>query len=93
MVDPPAGLQTNGEAARLFVRPNELEIYTEHGERSGIRATVARVQPADPMVKVELTREGGQTVFVKLAHDRFRSDPFAVGDLVFVAPRDARIFV
>ena len=93
VVDPPAGLQIDGEAARLFVRPHELEIYTQHDDRPGIRATVVRVQSAGPMVKVELTSEGGQTVFVEMAHDRFRADPFAVGDAVFVAPRDARIFV
>jgi len=93
VVDAPAGLQIRGDSASLAVRPHDLEIWKEGRRGPGIRARVVRVQSAGPVVKVELSSGADQTVFVELSHERFRHEPYAVGDEVFVAPRDSRLFV
>jgi hypothetical protein len=43
-------------------------------------------------VKIELSRDNGQTVFVELPHEIFRSQQIEVGRQVFVVPKDGRIF-
>ena len=93
VVDSPGSRASDGEAAQLFVRPHDLEVHTRPPERPTLRARVERIQSAGPMVKVELQGEGQQSLYVEMAHERFRSDPFAVGAEVFVSARDARMFV
>ena len=93
VVDAPAGLQIRGDSASLAVRPHDLEIWKDVQGRPGLRARVVRVQSAGPVVKVELLSDTDQTVFVEMSHERFRQEPYTVGDEVFVAPRDSRLFV
>ena len=38
-------------------------------------------------------RQADQPIYVEMSHDRFRQDPRAVGDEVYVAPRNSRLFV
>ncbi len=93
VIDPPAGLQIDGETARLFVRPYDLEILSDPNGRPGLHARITRVQSAGPVVKIELVADTGQPLNVELSHDRFRQEPRTVGEEVFVIPRDLRIFV
>ena len=92
-VDAPAGLQIRGDRASLAVRPHDLEMGKDPQGRQSLRARVVRIQSAGPVVKVELLTETDQTVFVELSHERFRQEAYAVGDEVFLTPRDSRLFV
>ncbi len=93
VIDPPAGLQINGDTARLFIRPYDLELCRQPDGRPSLPARIARIQSAGPVVKVELTTQSGQTVHVEIPHERFRQESHAVGDEVHVIPRDSRLFV
>ena len=93
VVDPPDGLEINGESAKLFVRPHDLEIHQQSNGAPALRATVLRIQLAGPSAKVELTSDTGQEIQVDMPHERFRHEPLRVGDQVFVRPRDLRVFV
>lgn len=93
VVDPPGGIKIDGENARLFVRPYDLELHDESKGRSALGARIARVLAAGPVVKIELRGETGQPIFVEMPHERFRQRPYRAGENVFVAPRDSRIFV
>ncbi len=93
VVETPGGLQIDGESAKLLVRPHDLDIHAQRNGSSALRARVECVQSAGPLVKVELASETGEPVHVEMSHDRFREKPFAVGDEVFVTPRDSRVFV
>ena len=93
VIDAPAGLQIQGDSARLAVRPHDLEIWKAGQDHPGIQARVVRVQSAGAVVKVELLSEAEQTVFVEMSHERFRQEPCTVGDQVFMAPRASRLFV
>lgn len=84
---------TEGQAARLFVRPHELDISLSL-DAEGVRAKVMRVQLAGPLVKLELEDElHQQPIQVDLPHERYRQTPVRAGDVVSVAPRGARVFV
>jgi sulfate transport system ATP-binding protein len=93
VIDPPGGLQVDGDKARLLIRPYDLEIHTENRGRTGLRARIARIQSAGPVVKIELLGSNDQPIYVEMSHDRFRQEPHAVGDEVFVTPRVSRLFV
>ncbi len=93
VIDPPGGLQVDGETARLLIRPYDLEIHTDNRGQSGLRARITRVQSAGPVVKIELVGTNDQPIYVEMSHDRFRQEPHAVGDEVYVTPRVSRLFV
>jgi len=79
-------------AGRMFARPFQLDIHRELGDRTALKARVARVQSAGSNVRVELVGEDGQPILVELTHDRFRAEPVQPQEEVFVSLRDARVF-
>lgn len=93
VIDPPGGLQIDGNTARLLIRPHDLELHCDGAGRPGLPARVTRVQSAGPVVKIELLSDTDQAIYVEVPHDRFRQEPRTVGEQVFVAPRDSRLFV
>jgi sulfate transport system ATP-binding protein len=82
----------DGQSARLFVRPHELDIHRHQDGKPGLRARVLRVQLAGAQVKVELEAETGESVTVEMPHAQFRESGIGPHDNVFVGLRDARIF-
>jgi len=82
----------DGKPLRLFVRPHELEIKAEASGKDSLRAKVARVQLAGPVVKVELLSDLGEPIQVEMPHDRYRAAPIQAGHEVYVTPRGARMF-
>jgi len=93
VIDPPGGLQIEGDTARLLIRPHDLELHTNGQGSPGLRARVTRVQSAGPVVKIELVSDNDQPIYVEMSHDRFQQQPRAVGDEVYVTPRNSRLFV
>ncbi len=91
VLDQPNG--ADGQPARLFVRPYDLDIHRHHNGRPGLRARVERVQSAGPQVRVELVAETGEAVIVEMSHSQYRDSRVGSGDSVYVSLRDARIFM
>ena len=96
------GHGAEGRAARVFVRPHELEIDRHARDRHAVQATVARIQSAGSVVRVELVpRNTGNgaadpdtsAIQVELPHDRYRDLNLSPGDTVFLSVKDARVFV
>jgi sulfate transport system ATP-binding protein len=84
----------NRNQALLYVRPHLLDI--ELGSNGGgnyFPATVVRINPAGPQVKVELRAQWGDLVQVELGHERFRSLGLTPGAKVFLRPKEAKVFV
>jgi sulfate transport system ATP-binding protein len=86
------GSARDGAAARMFVRPFDLDIKVHRNGEPSLPAKVVRVQSAGPVVKVELLDEGGQTLHAELPHDRYRELGVGVGAEVFVVVQGARVF-
>ncbi len=83
----------DGQEARMFVRPYDLDINTTEDGRPAVTATVTRIQAAGPTAKFELLDENSQPIRVEMPHDRFRAMNVAKGDRVFVSLKDARVYV
>lgn len=90
----PAGDAAEGQVARAFVRPHDLDLHAQRNGESGyLSATVLRVQTTGPMVRVELQVEGGERVRVDLSHARHAELGLRPGERAYVSARDARVFV
>ncbi|HOJ69650.1 MAG TPA: sulfate ABC transporter ATP-binding protein [Candidatus Hydrogenedentes bacterium] len=83
----------DGQEARLFVRPHELDVRATPDGRPALSAVIQRVQTAGPLAKLEVLTADGQTIFAEMPHDRFRELNVRQGDTVFVSLKDARVFV
>jgi sulfate transport system ATP-binding protein len=86
--------QAGGEAklATLYIRPHQLEIEHEDRGEAQFKARVAHVNPAGPLVKVDLVAEWGDPVRVELSQERFRALALEPGKEVFVRPKDMSLF-
>lgn len=83
----------DGAAARLFVRPFELDISRQQNGLPGLKARVIRVQSAGAQVRIELAAESGETMHVEMPHSRFREHAVAPQDDVYVTLLESRIFL
>lgn len=93
VLDPPGTTSADGQSARLFVRPYDLDIHHQHNGKPSLRARVERIQSAGPQVRVELLAETGEAITVEMSHAQFRDCQVSPADNVFVSLRDARIFM
>jgi sulfate transport system ATP-binding protein len=91
--DAPGHAGRDARIAALYIRPHQLEIdRVAHGEQQ-FRARVAHVNPAGPLVKVDLVAEWGDPVRVEMSQERYRALALETGGDVFVRPKDMRIFI
>jgi sulfate transport system ATP-binding protein len=81
-----------GQTARMFVRPYDLDIRHSSAGTPSLRARVLRIQAAGPQVRVELQAETGEAIVVEMPHAQFRQSGILAGADVFVGLRDARVF-
>jgi len=81
-------------AATGFVRSHELEILRERNGRPCLEARVTHVNPARPVVKVRVYSETfGVVLTIDVSWERYAELRITVGDTVWVAPRQVRVFV
>jgi len=84
---------SGAKPAQVFVRPHLLDIVLERPEQDCFRATVSHINPAGPLVKVELTSEWGAPLQANLSQERYRELNLRKDMEVFVVPRELRAFV
>ena len=81
-------------AATAFVRSHELEIVRARNGRPSLEAKVTHINPARPVVKVRVYSEAfGVVLTVDVSWERYAELRLTVGDTVYVAPRQLRVFV
>jgi sulfate transport system ATP-binding protein len=88
----PDGTAKEGEAAKVYVRPHLLEISHEAGAPGSFRARVLHVNPAGPIVRVELLSEWSQPVQVDLTQERYRELKLARDAEVYVTPKELKVY-
>ena len=81
------------EHALVFVRPHLLDIQHEPGGEHSFKARVTHINPAGPVVKVELLSEWGQPVQVNLTQERYRELRLEKDSNVYVIPRELKAFI
>lgn len=79
-----------GEAL-VYVRPHEIALGDEP-LGSAWRARVEHVRRLGPIVRLELKAEGGDFLEAEITREIFDARPWAVGDFVYVNPKQAAVF-
>jgi sulfate/thiosulfate transport system ATP-binding protein len=74
-------------ARTVFIRPHLLDISLGWTDSRQFRAAVLMVNPAGPVVRVELESEWGDVVRVDLSQERYRALGLRPGTHVYVAPK------
>jgi sulfate transport system ATP-binding protein len=81
-------------AATAFIRSHELEILRTKNGRPSLEAKVMHVNPARPVVKVRVYSEAfGVLLNIDVSSERFAELGIVPGDVVYVSPRQMRVFV
>ena len=91
-MEAPADMGTNMPAV-AYARPHLLDI--DHQQPSGrphFRATIAHINAAGAIVKIELTTDAGAVINVEMPHERYRHLQLRKGAAVFVSVKDMKVF-
>ncbi len=87
------GALPSGKAARIMVRPHDLEIMLSPNGLPALRARIVRIQTAGPMARIEVRSESGENAVVEMPHDRFASLGIKRDDTVYVSMKASRPFI
>jgi sulfate transport system ATP-binding protein len=80
--------------AEVYVRPHELEIHAEPVVPGSLKAQVLHVNPLGPVTRIQLVvQEFGLEINVDVTPERYAELRLAKGDVAYVSPRRARVFV
>ena len=87
--------ETDTLAATAYVRPHDIDLLREPEDAdTNLLATVSRVSQLGSLVRLELAQApDGETAEVEMTRERYAADPWQPGDVVFVKPRQGRVFV
>jgi sulfate/thiosulfate transport system ATP-binding protein len=91
-IDSPEHAGTPTRAARVFVRPHELDVEMRRNGHPALQAKVMRIHSAGPNVRLELVAESGEHLCAELTQERYRSLHLSSGDTVYVTPREVKVF-
>ena len=83
--------QARLESATIYVRPHQLELDRTPRDPNHFRAQVVHINPAGPVVKVELRSEWGATIHVETSQERYENLQLSKDLEVFVSPKKRRI--
>jgi len=79
--------------AMVFVRPHLLDIEHAPSTEQSFSAKIMYINPAGPIVKVELLSEWGDQVQVNLSQERYHDLHLEKGMSVYVSPREMKAFM
>ncbi|MEI2769756.1 MAG: sulfate ABC transporter ATP-binding protein [Candidatus Competibacter sp.] len=81
--------------AMAYVRPHDIDLLREPEDSdTTLAATVNRISILGSLVRLELLQTlSGEIAEVEMTRERFAADPLQTGDLVFVKPRQLRVFL
>jgi sulfate transport system ATP-binding protein len=79
-------------SSSVYVRPHDFEVSRERNGRPAWTARVHRLTPLGGMVRLGLTLLDGTTLRVQLTREHCLELGLAVGETVFVSPRDLKVF-
>lgn len=76
-----------------YVRPHDLALSAKAGGNSIGDAEIASIQTTGPMVRLMLKRTGNSRMLqVLVPHNEYRTEPFALGQRVWLYPRKHIVF-
>lgn len=80
--------------ALAYVRPHDIEVFTEPNGHTSFPATVSYIHSLGPLVRLELQRSASQAIVeAELTRERFLQLQLTEGSQVHVRPRHVRVFL
>jgi sulfate transport system ATP-binding protein len=93
-IDAPDYAGAMDSPAVVYARPHEMDISREAFATDAIRVEVARIQAVGSNVKLRLKHlESAELFEAELSRERQRDLDLKTGDVIFVKPRQARVFI
>lgn len=80
------------ERLRLFARPHDTDISLHAPDEDAIMARIIHINPAGPLVSIELENDRGRLLQAALPREKFSSLNLVKGQTVYLKPREMRIF-
>ena len=80
------------ENAKVFIRPHALDLAHSANGVDQLKARIMHINPAGPLVRVELKSESSDVIQVELSQERYQELAIKRGDEVYVTPRQLKIF-
>jgi sulfate transport system ATP-binding protein len=92
IIDLPEGEWKEDDTVVVYARPHLMMVHRTKVSPVCLSATVRRVYPVGPLVRVELATPADQLVVVKISQDRQRYLGLQEGETVFVTPGEMEFF-
>ena len=88
-----SSVKVEDDLASVFVRPHDLtlSLSPEKGA-SSIQANVVKIHSAGARVRVEMQTETHDLLVAEISHQEYRDLHLSSGEMVFVTPRNLRVF-
>ncbi len=85
-------LPPQSDRVRLFARPHDMEITHKPQDAEAIPARIIHINPAGPMVSIEMEDEQGKLLQAAVTKERFSELGLEKRQSVYLKPRDMRLF-
>jgi sulfate transport system ATP-binding protein len=93
ILDAPHSSPLEGQLAKVYMRPHELDIKLARNGAPHMEATIERVNPAGSIAKVTAKTLDGQQVLVDLPLERYEQLSLRQGNRVYIYPKNVRVFL
>jgi sulfate transport system ATP-binding protein len=93
VLDYPHASSAEGQLAKIYMRPHELDIKLSRNGAPHMEATIERIHMAGSLAKVTTKTLDGQQVLVDLPLERYEELRLTSGHQVFIYPKNARVFL
>ena len=91
-IDAPADIGNLEETARVFIRPHDLELDLAPRHGPHLKARIAHIHAAGPVVRLSLEAPSGEVFIAEITQDRFRYLGLGLDQWIYVSPRGLRVF-
>ena len=89
----PTEIRGSDQPVSVYVRPHDLDLAHERNGKPSWPGRVSRITPLGASVRLDIELAEGNAVRVELTRQRFAAIEPRVGDSIFVAPRDLKVFL
>jgi sulfate/thiosulfate transport system ATP-binding protein len=93
ILDGPQKAPVDGQLAKVYMRPHELDIKLARNGAPHMEATIERINPAGSIAKVTAKTLDGQQVLVDLPLERYEQLSLRQGNRVYIYPKNVRVFL
>ncbi len=85
-------LPEGAERVRLFARPHDMDIARNPQDMRAIRARIIHINPAGPLVSVEMEDDLGKFLQAALTQEKFTTLDLCKGQIVYLQPQETKVF-